>query len=605
MNKILLAAITIFFSTQSFSQRAWYVSPSGNDTANTGSIDSPFLTIPVAVNAVSAGDTIYLRGGSHIYTGSASTIISIGKSGFDSARLYLYAYPGEQPILDFSTTAAGVSKGVKLSGGYWHFKGIDFYKAGNNGLIITGANSHNNIIEDCRFYENGNTGLQIENSANNDTILNCDSYFNVDATQGNADGFGPKLDVGNGIYFYGCRSWQNSDDGWDGYLNDNITDISTTLENCWCFHNGYLKDGSASLGNGNGFKLGGSKSTQSMHNFTVIHCLSFYNRVKGYDQNNNKGNITLYNCTSFSNGTNYGLNSPGGVNTAAGKQIIVKNCVSAGTGSITILSTAVQQDNSWLPPFTVDNTDFLSVDTTGVTGARQPDGSLPELQFMHLATGSDLIDGGVDVGLPFNGLAPDLGAFETQVPVPVRMLSFTAAINNNIVTLDWSMANEFNNKGWNIERAPLLGNNANQWQDIGFVKGAGNSSLTTSYSFVDNADLQGTFQYRLKQTDANGSITYSRIIIVRNNGNKELSVSGYPNPFKTSATIIYTIPSDGNIKLTLHNAQGQLIAVLSNGFLQKGTYQKLINTANLAGGKYILRLSNGEKVISNSILKVD
>lgn len=602
MNKLLVATCALFLTLQSSAQRAWYVSPSGNDT-NSGSIDSPFLTIPVAVNAVAAGDTIYLRGGSHIYTGTASTIISIGKSGFDSARLYLIAYPGELPVLDFTATAAGVSKGVKLSGGYWHFKGIDFYGAGNNGLIMTGANCHNNTIEQCRFYENRNTGVQIENGANNDTLINCDSYYNVDATQGNADGFAPKLDVGNGIYFYGCRSWQNSDDGWDGYLNDNITDISTSLENCWCFHNGYLKDGSASVGNGNGFKLGGSKSTQSMHNFTVIRCLSFYNRVKGYDQNNNKGNITLYNCTSFSNGTNYGLNSPGGVNTAAGKQITVENCVSAGTGSITILSTAVQQNNSWMSPFSVDNTDFLSVDTTGVTGARQPDGSLPDLAFMHLAPGSDLIDAGVDVGLPFNGAAPDLGAFETQIPVPVRMLSFTAVVNNNIVTLNWSMANEFNNKGWDIERAPLTGNAS--WQDIGFVNGAGNSSLTTKYSFADNTVAQGAYQYRLKQTDANGSVTYSRIIIVRNNGNTVLNVSGYPNPFRTSATIIYSIPTNGNIRLTLHNAQGQLLSVISDGFLQKGTYQKLINTANLPGGKYVLRLSNGNKVISNSLLKID
>jgi hypothetical protein len=45
---------------------------------------------------------------------------------------------------------------------------------------------------------------------------------------------------------------------------------------------------------------------------------------------------------------------------------------------------------------------------------RQPDGSLPVLSFLHLAGGSDLIDVGTDVGLPFLGSAPDLGAFERQ-----------------------------------------------------------------------------------------------------------------------------------------------------------------------------------------------
>jgi hypothetical protein len=86
----------------------------------------------------------------------------------------------------------------------------------------------------------------------------------------------------------------------------------------------------------------------------------------------------------------------------------------------------VQSTNSWLPPFSVTNTDFVSVDTAGVTGPRKPDGSLPDILFMHLAAGSDLIDAGTDVGLPFNGSAPDLGAFEsadvTRVSNDVQMM---------------------------------------------------------------------------------------------------------------------------------------------------------------------------------------
>ena len=34
--------------------------------------------------------------------------------------------------------------------------------------------------------------------------------------------------------------------------------------------------------------------------------------------------------------------------------------------------------------------------------------------FMKLAEGSELIDAGIDVGLPFLGKAPDLGAFEKE-----------------------------------------------------------------------------------------------------------------------------------------------------------------------------------------------
>jgi len=43
---------------------------------------------------------------------------------------------------------------------------------------------------------------------------------------------------------------------------------------------------------------------------------------------------------------------------------------------------------------------------------RKADGSLPDVNFFHLNSSSKLIDKGVNVGLPFNGTAPDLGAFE-------------------------------------------------------------------------------------------------------------------------------------------------------------------------------------------------
>jgi hypothetical protein len=45
---------------------------------------------------------------------------------------------------------------------------------------------------------------------------------------------------------------------------------------------------------------------------------------------------------------------------------------------------------------------------------RKANGSLPDVQFGHLAPGSGLIDKGVNVGLPYNGAAPDLGPFESN-----------------------------------------------------------------------------------------------------------------------------------------------------------------------------------------------
>lgn len=381
-----------------------YVDPSTGSDANSGSIEHPYLTIPMAMGAIgSSGGTIYLRGG--VY--SLSSVIKTKNSGKDSANCNkMWAYPGEKPVLDFSLEPYGSSsRGLYISKNFWYIKGLEIKNAGDNGVYISGSH---NIVENCSIHDNQDSGMQLSSGASYNKVINCDSYFNCDPGQGNADGFAPKLDVGEGNYFYGCRSWQNSDDGWDGYMRG-ANDVTTTLENCWCFMNGYLKDGSKSSGNGNGFKMGGSDDKTLMHDFILKNCISFDNLVKGFDQNNNKGSMTLINRSGYRNGTNYSISLP--LNT--GKTLTITNCVSYdGASSNSIGSFAIETTNSWQFPFTLANTDFISSDTTGVRGPRNPDGSLPEINFLHLTGNSPLVDIGTDVGLPFNGSAPDLGAFE-------------------------------------------------------------------------------------------------------------------------------------------------------------------------------------------------
>jgi hypothetical protein len=394
------------------SATTYFLSPAGNDTG-TGTMDSPFFTVGKVLSLPTAafmpGDTILVRGGSYTY---ASTT-TITRNGTDSAHYVLMNFAGERPLFDFSTQPVTSSnRGFNHKGSYWHIRGIDFKGAGDNGMNITGSY---NTIEFCAFFGNHDTGLQLGGGASYNRIINCDSYDNADTSQRNADGFAPKLDVGTGNYFYGCRSWQNSDDGWDGYMRG-ADDVTTTLESCWCFANGYLSDGSESRGNGNGFKTGGSDDKRLKHNAILRRCLAVDNRVKGFDQNNNRGSITILNCTAYRNGTNYGL----GDTLANTKVLTLTNCVALGpTGSLH--STAVQQTNSWLPPFLpVAASDFVSCDTAGLRAPRKSDGSLPDITFLTPAPGSQLINAGTDVGLPYSGSAPDLGFVETAEPTAVR-----------------------------------------------------------------------------------------------------------------------------------------------------------------------------------------
>ena len=84
------------------------------------------------------------------------------------------------------------------------------------------------------------------------------------------------------------------------------------------------------------------------------------------------------------------------------------------------------------PIVTVTDADFVSLDWTEMTRARKSDGSLPDINFLKLAPGSDLIDAGINVGLPYYGNAPDIGYCENTAgsvtpPTPI----FVSAVIEN------------------------------------------------------------------------------------------------------------------------------------------------------------------------------
>lgn len=402
MKKIIIFLLWIIFCSNS-GATTYFVATNGNDSNNGTNKNSPLLTVAKAISLVSAGDHVQVRGGIYYF----SSTISISISGTQTDSCFLFSYPGERAILDFSGNAKGMA-GINLSGSYWHIKGLDIRKAGKDGMYInTGGN---NVIEFCSFYENNFVGLRLSSGAHDNKIINCDAYFNADPPRyGNADGFQCGTSPGSNNYFFGCRSWLNTDDGFDGYLRG-TDDVSTVYINCWAWLNGYLKDGTDAgrEANGNGFKTGGSDEPRKlMHNATLKNCVAFDNKATGFDQNSNDGTMILYNCTAYRNKSNFGF----GQSIGTGKSIEIKNCV-AVDGKVTIADFAKQETNSWMSPFLITPDDFISLDTTGITGPRKADGSMPDLKFVHPARGSDLIDKGTNVGIPYTGKAPDLGAYE-------------------------------------------------------------------------------------------------------------------------------------------------------------------------------------------------
>ncbi len=389
--------IIILFVFASLLQAQIFVDPNGNDL-NSGTINNPLKTITKAMQLAEPDTIIYLRGGVYNY----STTIKTSKSGTSSKPIKLWAYQNEIPILDFITQPVSTSsRGLYLSKDYWYVKGIEIRSSKDNGIYITGSN---NIVENSIIHDCCDTGLQISGGGSNNFIINCDSYKNYDSlTFGeNADGFAPKLDIGPGNTFIGCRAWANSDDGWDMYEADD----TVFIKNCYAFRNGYNTWGISNFqGDGNGFKLGGNYIAGA---HVITNCIAFDNKAKGFDQNNNTAGITVYNNTAFRNETkNYSFPYM----PVSGKHAIINNI--SYLGENTIIDSSLTMANSWIG-FTISAADFLSLDTLGLTSVREINGDLKISNFLRLSPTSGLIDAGVDVGLPYNNNAPDLGAFETN-----------------------------------------------------------------------------------------------------------------------------------------------------------------------------------------------
>lgn len=385
--------------------KTYYVSRNGSANGDGNSFASA-MNLITALAAVTAGQMLLLEPGTYTvpYTAGVANTIKLSKSGTASAPIRVVAANCGRAVIDFSFPEqqwVQDSFGISLTGSYWYFKGIEITRAGYQGVYVTGKY---NTFENCAFHNNRNTGLEINKGGAYTTVINSDAYRNYDPKKlgSMADGFGPKQTQGPGNKFIGCRAWENSDDGFDMFDSPEVV----TVENSWAFRNGVdIWNYGGFTGNGNGFKLGGNAIVARNR---ITNSVAFDNPKKGFDQNNNAGGVTLLNNTAYRNGTNYGFGNP----VASGQKHYFRNNVSL-SGAVSI-ANADAKNNSWDTGPLAIAADFVSLDLSLATAARNPDGSLPNNNLFKLTATSALIDKGVNVSLPYLGSAPDLGAFEKQ-----------------------------------------------------------------------------------------------------------------------------------------------------------------------------------------------
>lgn len=431
-------------STQT--QKIYYVSPSGSDDSNVGdgTIADPWFTLNKAWSVAAPGITFYMRGGTYSYL-QQQRLRNKNGTAVDSIRLF--AYPGEKPII--SRGEPYVYPGyptelVVISGDYISVKKLDV--SGNTQKetgIWGGIRAYfltNSTFDRIDIHHNGG-GMQLTNT-DKCVVINSDFHHNQDplttsaGAYGNADGMGidwleaSSLGITDPIkiaqynqqsqdavnYIISCRFWYNTDDGIDDWEYEG----NLYIDNCWAFWNGFIPDTWNKGGDGNGFKLGRTSiSAPNVVKTRVYNSIAFQNKKWGFLDNGARCNMEIYNNTAYQNAYK-GLDSwAGGFNFTTTPEAIkyfIKNNIAYANGNDVDVSDITNiNHNSWDLPVTVTDADFKTISTLGADGARQSNGSLPEINFLHLVESSDLRLAGVDVGLPFGGINPDLGAYQYHI----------------------------------------------------------------------------------------------------------------------------------------------------------------------------------------------
>jgi len=174
-------------------------------------------------------------------------------------------------------------------------------------------------------------------------------------------------------------------------------------------------------------------------------------------------------------------------------------------------------------------------------------------------------------------------------PLPVTLLDFKANLNEaNGTQLKWSTSSETNNKGFEIERSA----DGENFENVAFVKGAGNSKTIEQYAF--QLDYFTPAYYRLKQLDFDGAFEYSQVVY---SGGEVSEVELSPNPFVETLKL----NSNSNIdKIEIIDLTGK---VLVSETINKETAE--VETSHLAKGIYFINISQGGSVQTKRIIKTN
>lgn len=190
-----------------------------------------------------------------------------------------------------------------------------------------------------------------------------------------------------------------------------------------------------------------------------------------------------------------------------------------------------------------------------------------------------------------NGDRFTLGNTNLNFPLPIELISFSAEVRNRMVNLFWTTETETNNDYFTVERLKP----GNEWEPVVQMEGAGTTTSRKNYSAVDDGPYTGVSYYRLKQTDFDGTSSYSGIISVTVQPEESLEV--FPNP----SSGLFTVRAQfefNTVRLT--DLLGRPARVNIREMISSNEAE--IDSRENIPGVYILQVSDGHVMQSVRVL---
>ncbi|MFN8395783.1 MAG: T9SS type A sorting domain-containing protein [Bacteroidia bacterium] len=207
------------------------------------------------------------------------------------------------------------------------------------------------------------------------------------------------------------------------------------------------------------------------------------------------------------------------------------------------------------------------------------------------------VEGG---GNPLAGCYPDADMLVNFIVLPVTWGDVEAIHQEKAVRVRWSTIRETNTDFFLVSRSTGTGD----FEQLGIVKAAGNSTGLESYSFVDLAPANGTNRYRVQSIDLDGGAMTSPIV------EANFSISGGlqwgaigPVPAHDFVHMTYYAEQVEMMNLRIFDAAGKTVFSKETQS-EVGANELRLTMSNLDAGVYYVSLQGGSGKLMHKVIKL-